>query len=273
MQWNGTAGWCIWTLVAFLSVGRNGAQGGEAGYKAIDVARNGGSVSGVVRLNQSVADQRVPTGKDDKICGPTAALSRLSTGQGRGVRNAVVYIEKIPEGKPFSRATKFLLDQKQCMYSPHVMVMPFGASLEIVNSDPVLHNVHISELGTGSASVVNIAQPIKGQKSILEPSRFKKPGFYVATCDAGHPWMSAYIMVAEHPYYAVTDARGNYSIKDIPPGQYQLVMWHEGIKVSHVDEKGGKPIRYDFEDPYVSRMTLTIEKGHTARADFEIAPR
>jgi len=262
----------VGVVALLLLLGRNVLQCGEPGYKAIDV-QTGGSVRGTVRLSGSVSDLTVPTGKDDKICGPTVLLSKFSTGRNGGVKNAIVYIQKIGEGKPFPPGKKYLLDQKECRYKPHVMVLPFGSPLEIVNSDPVLHNVHISELGLGRASVLNIAQPIKGQRSTIQASQIRKPGFLVATCDAGHPWMSAYVMVAEHPYYAVTDEDGNYMIDDIPPGEYRLTMWHEGIRVTKVDTNKGKTVRYEYEDPYVTESQIKIEKGRPARVDFNMRLR
>ncbi len=264
--------WMVRFFLLFSLLGWNTLEGAEPGYKIVDV-RDGGLIRGTVRMSGSASDFTVPTGKDDKICGPAVLLSKLSTGRNGGVKNAVVYIEQIGEGKSFASGKKYLLDQKECKYTPHVTVLPHGAPLEIVNSDPVLHNVHISELGSGKASVVNIAQPIKGQRTVIQASRIRKPGFLVATCDAGHPWMSAYIMVAEHPYYSLTDRDGNYFISDIPPGDYRLVMWHEGVRVSRIDSSKGKTIRYDYEEPYMTESLVSVQKGKTTRADFQLQLR
>jgi hypothetical protein len=258
--------------VAFLLLGWNAVQGGQPGYKTIGV-KGGGSIRGVVRLSGAVPDVSVQTGKDDKICGPSVLLSRLTTGRNGGVKNAIVYIQKIEQGKAFDLKKKFMLDQKECRYQPHVMVLPFGSPLEIVNSDPVLHNVHVSELGASRMSVVNIAQPIKGQRSLIQASQIRKPGFFVATCDAGHPWMSAYVMVAEHPYCAVTDADGKFVIDDVPPGEYQLVMWHEGVRVARVATEKGKAVRYEYEDPYVTENQISVEGGRSTRSDFKLELR
>lgn len=263
---------CAGLVAALVLLDANPLPCGEKGYRTIKVDE-GGSIRGQVRLTGSASDISVPTGKDDKICGPSVTLSKLTTGRRGGIKNAVVYIEKIEEGKSFDKGRKYLLDQKDCRYKPHVMVLPFGSPLEIVNSDPVLHNVHVSELGPSRMSIVNIAQPIKGQRSTIQASQIRKPGIYVATCDAGHPWMNAYIMVAEHPYYAVTDADGNYLIDDIPPGEYRLMMWHEGVRVTKVDTDKGKTVRYEYEQPYTSESPVAVEKGRSARADFNLQLR
>jgi hypothetical protein len=247
-------------------------QCGEPGNKTMHL-HGGGQVRGTVRLSGSVSDMTVPTGKDDKICGPTVLLSRLSTGRNGGVKNAIVYIQNIEGGKPFAPGKKYLLDQQGCKYKPHVMVLPFGSPLEIVNNDPILHNVHVSELGSGRMSLLNIAQPIRGQRSVIQGSQIRKSGFLVATCDAGHPWMNAYIMVAESPYYSMTDTDGNYVIDDIPPGEYWLTMWHEGVRVTKVVKEGTRTVRYEYEDPYVAESQLTIERGQSSRVDFSMQLR
>jgi hypothetical protein len=252
----------FWLLNASISLSR------ESGYQPVRVP-DGGSVRGVVRVSGDASDITVATGKDEKICGGKVSLARLSTGLNGGVKNAVVYIQGIRKGKPFSGTRNYLLDQKGCRYIPHVMILPFGSPLEIVNSDPVLHNVHISELGSSRISILNIAQPIRGQRSTIPGSKIRTPGFLEATCDAGHPWMNAYIVVAEHPYYAITDVDGNFVINDIPPGEYRLLMWHEGVRVVKVDVDRGRTVRYEYEDPYVIERHVTIQKGRSTRANFE----
>jgi len=262
----------FWLVALVLFANTYSARAGVLGYRTIKV-QNGGSVRGMVRLSGSPNDITVTTGKDDKICGATVPLAKLSSGRNGGVKNAIVFIQNIVEGKPFDGTGHYLLDQKKCRYSPHIMVLPFGSPLEIVNSDKVLHNVHISELGAPRMSILNIAQPIRGQRSMIQASQIRKTGFLVATCDAGHPWMNAYIMVAEHPYYAITDEDGNYAIEDIPPGEYRLAMWHEGIRVAKVDSDRGKPIRYEYEDPYLTVSQVTIEKRRPVKIDFTLQLR
>jgi hypothetical protein len=259
-------------VVVLLALNWHVLQSGQPLYRTIDVQK-AGSVHGTVRMTGSVPDMKVPTGKDDKICGASVLLSKLSTGRNGSVKNALVYIQNIEAGKASNTDRKYLLDQRGCMYNPHVMVLPFGSPLEIVNSDPVLHNVHISELGSSGLSIMNIAQPIKGQKSVVQASQIRKPGFYVATCDAGHPWMNAYVIVAEHPYFAVTDADGNYSIDGIPPGEYRLIMWHEGVRVARVDSDKGRTVRYRYEDPYVTESHVTVSQGLPVRVDFKLQLR
>jgi hypothetical protein len=80
------------------------------------------------------------------------------------------------------------------------------------------------------------------------PQTMKKPGIVTFKCDAGHTWMSAYVFVVDQPYYAVTDAAGKFELKDVPPGAYTLVVWHEslGTQEQKVTVAAGKPSAAGF---------------------------
>jgi hypothetical protein len=121
--------------------------------------------------------------------------------------------------------------------------------------------------------VFNIAQPIKGQRTTINAASFRTPGILMATCDAGHPWMSAYIVVAEHPYYAVTDAGGKFTLNDVPPGSYTVVMWHEGVNISRIDSDRGKPRTYYFEEPYEATKEVVVSPNGEAVVEFQLVLR
>jgi len=235
-------------------------------YKSV-VVKDGGTISGVVRLSGSapkLVQFNVP--KDNDWCGRKKSLPRLVVGKDGGVKNTVVFLDGIAEGEGLKRATKVTFEQKGCDYIPHVLVIPFGSSLEIVNSDAVLHNVHAFD--AHAKTVFNIAQPIKGARFPVKPSVFKAGEIYEATCDAGHPWMSAFVVVAEHPYYTVTDADGKFELKNVPPGTYKIKMWHEGVNTTRVDMENGKPKLYTFEKPYEQTREVTIVANQHVRMDF-----
>lgn len=257
-------------LIALVGWGQVLAQ---KSYREI-VVKGGGTITGVVRLSGDAnLPPPVPTHKDKDWCGVTKPISRLLVNKKSGVKNAVVSIEEVKEGKSFPKDRTYTLDQKGCEYIPHVLVVPFGATMDIVNSDPVLHNVHTYEEVETRHTVFNIAQPIKGQRTPVKHTLFKKPGLFLATCDAGHPWMSAYIIAAAHPYYTVTDENGGYSIEDIPPGTYRIKMWHEGVKVVRTEMENGVPKSYRFEPPYEVVQVVTIEGGKSQSLNFEFALR
>jgi hypothetical protein len=190
------------------------------------------------------------------------------------VQDAIVWLEGITEGKKKSGGSKQLvLDQFKCRYIPHVLVLPLGASLDIVNSDPILHNVHTYDAEEKGKTLFNIAQPIKGQRTTLGHTLFKKPGLFLATCDAGHPWMSAYIMVAEHPYYALTDAQGRFVLENVPPGRYKIKMWHEGVAIAKTEMENGKPKAYRYEEPYEEEQEVTVSPLGTVSVTFSFELR
>jgi hypothetical protein len=102
------------------------------------------------------------------------------------------------------------------------------------------------------------------------PRPIDKPGLILATCDAGHPWMFAHIMVAPHPYYTITDANGNFHIDNVPPGTYTLQLWHEGIAVTNKVLENGKVSKYDFEEPYEENRPVTVTQQKETVVDFEL---
>ena len=121
-----------------------------------------------------------------------------------------------------------LQDNTTCRYEPHVQAFVVGTELHVKNEDAVLHNTHIR---LPSSDVFNYALPEKGQ---VIKKKVTRPGLMKVGCDAGHTWMSAWIAVFEHPYFAVTDKEGRFSLGDVPPGDYTLMYWHEKLgKASH----------------------------------------
>lgn len=135
------------------------------------------------------------------------------------------------------------LDQQGCMYTPHVLGAQVGQPIEIHNSDQTLHNVNCKP---AKSKPFNIAQPTKGMKSTKS---FTAAEVAIKCACNVHPWMSSYIGVVEHPYYAVTDDTGAFEIKNLPAGQYTLEAWHEkfGTATQQVTVADGQPAQADFE--------------------------
>jgi hypothetical protein len=138
------------------------------------------------------------------------------------LRYVFIYVKKGLEGKKFpTPSQKVTIDQHGCQYTPHVFGMMANQQLEIVNSDNTLHNIHA--LPKINAQF-NMAQPKQGQKST---KTFAKPEVMVKfKCDV-HSWMAAYCGVLDNPFYAVSDDKGTFTIKDLPAGTYELEAWHE----------------------------------------------
>src|SRR5579885_2623247 len=139
---------------------------------------------------------------------------------------SVVYVDVIA-GKTFpAPKDKPVMDQKGLMFSPHIMAVQQGTTVEFLNSDSVQHNVFWTAISGDKKAGHNLGTWPKGEK---RPFTFDKAGVVPLLCNV-HPEMAAYVIVSPTPYFAETDDSGSYKIKDVPDGSYNLVVWHEGAK-------------------------------------------
>ena len=243
----------------------------QSRYRGTGVS-NGGTIQGSVRLS-SVPSQGIfdKITKDGAVCGKKKPSPRLCTGAGSGVRFAVVWIDGITQGKKVNPPGTATLRQRNCEYSPHVLILNPGDELEIVNEDPILHNVHSYDVSNNLRSVFNIAQPVRGFHSRVRDSDIAGINALLTTCDAGHPWMSAYIIRASSPYCTVTDADGNFSLPGVPPGTHTLKMWHEGIAARN--STGGPGTPPIIEEPYLESRQVTVRPDETVTVGFLLSTR
>ena len=164
------------------------------------------------------------------VCGTTQPFPALTVDATGGVQGAVVWLKDLDHGVA-QTVTSVTVDQHQCRYEPHITAMPLGADLRMTNSDPgLLHNVHAYYGYAGEESWFNAATPV----GLPVVRRADRTGVSRIICDAGHTWMVGYVHVFDHPYFAVTDARGAWTIRNVPPGTYTLHTWHEGFTMSMV---------------------------------------
>lgn len=165
------------------------------------------------------------------ICGKRVRDETLLVSAGNnGLKNAVISVEGAPAKK--SQPSQISLDNKACVFSPHVQTSLRGGTLLVKTNDDVLHNTHIFWKGKVDGipiekSVLNLSLPMKGMKKKSRRPLLRN-GLLRVKCDA-HEWMSAYMLVFDHPYTAVTDGQGAFEMKNVPPGTYKLKVWHERL--------------------------------------------
>lgn len=163
--------------------------------------------------------------RDPETCGTTIPVQPLTVRSPSGeLKDAVVMIEGIhAPGKESTRTSPpMVLSNSKCSFSPHVMPLQTGSTLEIHNLDPVMHNTHITyEIRT----FINVAMVVNGRPVA---KRVANPGLYRVQCDI-HKFMEGYVLASEHPYFGVTDERGGARILDVPAGEHDISVWHERL--------------------------------------------
>jgi len=183
---------------------------------------DGGSVSGVVKFKGAApAPKKLEITKDKEVCAKSGKTDPSLIVSGGNLINAVVTITDINKGKKME-PQKVKLDQNGCEYKPHVLAMAAGSSVDILNPDGILHNVHSYSKAN---SPFNMAQP-KFKKTITV--KVDKPEVINLKCDV-HGWMNAWLFVAANPYFSVTDNSGGFKLTDVPAGTYNVEVWHETL--------------------------------------------
>jgi plastocyanin len=212
-----------------------------AQYKGGDV-KDGGSVSGTVKFKGTApAPKKLDVSKDKEVCGKSPKVDQSLVVNNGNLANAVVTITDIKTGKKID-TKKVTLDQKGCEYQPHVLAFPVGSTVEILNPDGILHNVHsYSKVN----SPFNMAQP-KFKKTL--DVKIEKPEAIEVKCDV-HGWMQGWLVATPTPYVAVTDNSGNFKMTDVPPGTYTVEVWHEklGKNTQKVTVKAKEDAKVSFE--------------------------
>lgn len=210
------------------------------GYEGMELT-NGGMIRGVVKLPGKILELPAPEiFKFKEVC-KGVPNERVVVGLEGGVRYAVLTLEGVTKGKSVEREAVNELDNQGCRFVPHVQAASVGQWLVVRNSDPILHTAH-AHFKSGQPDFNLGLYPGKVSRKLLV-----SPGIVPIVCDV-HPWMRATIVVTEHPYHAVTDILGEYEIRDIPPGNYRLKVWHEslGMQEKAVEVKGGGASEVDF---------------------------
>lgn len=247
----------------------------QSSYQVVSLASSG-KIAGTVTWSGAPPHiAPYPINKDAAVCDPnsqkTRDLERLIIGSRGGVANTVVFLKNISSGKPmnFPEARQFL-NQRQCRYEPHILLVGKDSALQMRSSDPVLHTIHMD-----GAATYNLPFPFTNQTVSRSMS---SSGLVNLRCNGGHVWMNAEIIVAPHPYYAVTDESGKFELTEVPPGEYEIVAWHEGWKLLReesafdvlTERRVKRPI---FSEPRTWRSEAVVRANETSTVDFTISEK
>jgi len=215
----------------------------------VSLPAEAGTITGKVNFTGTAPDPQKIMMDADPVCAglhPEPVFTEdVLANPNSTLRNVFVYVKEGLEGKSFpTPAEPVTFNQKGCHYTPHVFGIRVNQTLEVVNSDATLHNVH--GMPTQSKEF-NLGMPIQGMKLTR---KFDKAEIMVKfKCDV-HPWMNAYVGVLSHPFFSVTGEQGNFEIKDLPAGSYTVEAWHEkyGTKTQQitVNETGTQTLEFTF---------------------------
>jgi hypothetical protein len=244
-------------------------------YQAVSVS-DPGKIMGTVKWSGPIVPSlKLAINKDPEICDPesrkTRDLERLIVGPQGGVANTVVFLKDISRGKAMEiPEPRRSLDQKYCRYEPHILLVPQDADLHMKSSDATLHTVHME----GAASY-NLPFPFTQQ---VISRTMPTAGLVNVRCNGGHTWMNAEILVVPHPYYAVTDESGVFELANVPPGEYEIVAWHEGWKLLRqeaafdvlTERRVQRPV---FSEPRTWEKKVTVGNDETAVINFVLADK
>ncbi|MFQ5703209.1 MAG: carboxypeptidase regulatory-like domain-containing protein [Gemmatimonadales bacterium] len=200
----------------------------------------GGTIVGTVRYAAAEPEARViAVTKNQDTCGETLLSKQLMVVGGR-VQYAVVHVEGA-KGKTMPEHVTLM--NHDCSFDPPIIAATAKSIVEIGNQDPILHNTHLRQR---RRTLANLALPHQGDK-IQNSRALRRPGIVDVECDT-HGWMTAKILVFDHPYFSVSDQAGRFTIVDVPPGTYTVKVWHEIL--GELDE------------------SVTVTAGATTAADF-----
>jgi plastocyanin len=202
------------------------------------------SIKGTVTLSGTPPEMALTKRDADPFCARTPMKDEeVLVGKNGGLRNVIVRITKGISGNYEPPMTNVTIDQTSCMYRPRVAMIMAGQSLLIRNSDQTLHNVHTYK---GASTLFNQAE-VPGLPAIAKTFKDATGEILKFKCDV-HPWMTGYVGISGHPFFAVTGDDGGFEIPKVPAGKYTVEAWHEryGTKTSEITVEANVPAEAKF---------------------------
>jgi plastocyanin len=210
----------------------------------------------------AILQEQGKAAKDPNVCakdGPIKSERLVVDPAGKGVKFVLVYLPKPTavndDAKKAAAAAKVDFDQKGCVFEPHVMAIMAGTPMTLKSSDPVNHNINVKLKNSTFNKIVTAAEPSPFTPSLPE----RTPGQVI--CDI-HPWMSSWWMVLDHPYFAVTDDKGYFEIKNVPAGTQKVVVWQEAV--GFVTAPSGEDVTFKANDATIKEFTIDPAKVRPA---------
>ena len=204
-----------------------------------------GSITGEVKFTDDpLTTPAIQVSKDQDYCGETLPNETYLVGSDGGLKNVVVFVETAASYAAGDPQKENILSNTGCRYSPRILAMQKGEKLQVKNNDPKLHIPHSYR---EDRTVFNLSLPFKGTTIDATP-RIRQAGVLKVVCDT-HAWMLAYIHIFDHPYFAVTDERGMFTISNLAAGSYVLKAWHEdaGVRSQEITVSEDGDVRTGFE--------------------------
>ena len=241
---------------------------------------DGGTIAGRVTLAEAGAPRELAVAAAAG-CGATIPNESVVTDASGNVANAVVYLENLTRGRRGlessdgygynSRSSKLqvggVLETRRCRFAPHIqLIAPIGATLHLSNSDRRGRKVRARRWGEASRDLVfTTALLDRGREYHI---RLDHAGFIELRSTNSGEVGNAWVVVPRHPYYAITDRAGRFRLDDVPPGTYNLVVWHEPV-ITGVDA-GGRPI---VSAPISTRRKVTVKARRASTVNVKLAAR
>jgi Polysaccharide lyase family 4, domain II len=217
-------------------------------YRAVQVT-GGAKLSGTVEFDGVVPrDSTITLPADHAGCGQTITVKSVEN-TGTRIGGAVVWITDIRSGKSLPLQKRFELVNEDCQLSPQVQAVVTSGTLNVASEDVAMHRDRIINVGTGALEGI---APFNDNGEVVPFDRLlDKPAQLEVICEL-HPWSKAHIVVVDHPYFAMTERSGSFSIDDVPPGTYHVKAWHPALGVAE--------------------QTVTIAAGQPASIALKLAP-